>query len=236
MRFGKIGAKQMMYHWKNPYVTDGLVAWWDGILSNKSNKWENLIRQSPIEDFSAPLLVGTLDVIPTGYRMTQATYANAFTASHNLSGLNGLTIEVVTSGMTSTNTFWPSFGFNADTSAYLRAFWRSDRYIANPETADGYKTFGSGSLIGINCFGGVWDGDSGVGKAINNGGSIYQFSFTPKTLNPPKNYKFYLMRYFVSGATAGSGDIYCCRVYSRALTADEIAANYAVDKARFGLP
>ena len=26
------------------------------------------------------------------------------------------------------------------------------------------------------------------------------------------------------------------RLYSRALTADEIAANYAIDKARFGLP
>ena len=29
MRFGKIGARRMM--WKNPYITDGLVAWWDGI-------------------------------------------------------------------------------------------------------------------------------------------------------------------------------------------------------------
>lgn len=32
------------------------------------------------------------------------------------------------------------------------------------------------------------------------------------------------------------GNYYCVRLYSRALTADEIAANYAIDKARFGLP
>ena len=32
------------------------------------------------------------------------------------------------------------------------------------------------------------------------------------------------------------GNIYNIRIYSRALTADEIAHNYAVDKARFGLP
>jgi len=32
------------------------------------------------------------------------------------------------------------------------------------------------------------------------------------------------------------GDIYAIRLYSRALTADEIAANYAIDKARFNLP
>lgn len=33
-----------------------------------------------------------------------------------------------------------------------------------------------------------------------------------------------------------SGKIHSVRLYSRALTADEIAANYAIDKARFGLP
>ena len=32
------------------------------------------------------------------------------------------------------------------------------------------------------------------------------------------------------------GEIYCIRLYSRALTASEIAANYAVDKERFNLP
>ncbi len=32
------------------------------------------------------------------------------------------------------------------------------------------------------------------------------------------------------------GHIYCVRLYSRALAADEIAANYAIDKERFNLP
>ena len=32
------------------------------------------------------------------------------------------------------------------------------------------------------------------------------------------------------------GEIYCIRLYSRALNADEIARNYAIDKARFNLP
>ena len=31
-------------------------------------------------------------------------------------------------------------------------------------------------------------------------------------------------------------EVYNIRLYSRALTASEIAANYAIDKARFGLP
>lgn len=40
-------------------------------------------------------------------------------------------------------------------------------------------------------------------------------------------------------ATAVGGkpiEIYHVRAYSRALTADEIAHNYAIDKARFNLP
>ena len=32
------------------------------------------------------------------------------------------------------------------------------------------------------------------------------------------------------------GEIFNIRIYSRVLTADEIAANYAIDKARFNLP
>ena len=32
------------------------------------------------------------------------------------------------------------------------------------------------------------------------------------------------------------GNVYCVRIYDRVLTADEIAANYAIDKARFDLP
>ena len=38
------------------------------------------------------------------------------------------------------------------------------------------------------------------------------------------------------GRTYMVGSIYCVRLYARALTADEIAANYAIDKARFNLP
>ena len=36
--------------------------------------------------------------------------------------------------------------------------------------------------------------------------------------------------------TSGTFKVHCIRLYSRALTADEIAANYAIDKARFNLP
>ena len=43
-------------------------------------------------------------------------------------------------------------------------------------------------------------------------------------------------KYYIGAATNRPQDVYNIRLYSRALTADEIAANYAIDKARFGLP
>jgi hypothetical protein len=43
-------------------------------------------------------------------------------------------------------------------------------------------------------------------------------------------------RYFTTAQQGYEGRIYCVRLYSRALTADEIAHNYAVDKERFNLP
>lgn len=48
-----------------------------------------------------------------------------------------------------------------------------------------------------------------------------------------------LSRWFLgeyNGNRNSKADYYCIRLYSRALTVAEIAANYAVDKARFGLP
>ena len=41
---------------------------------------------------------------------------------------------------------------------------------------------------------------------------------------------------FGRNSNYSTGNAYCARYYSRALTAAEIAANYAVDKARFNLP
>lgn len=44
----------------------------------------------------------------------------------------------------------------------------------------------------------------------------------------------------IGGATASyfpyAGSLHALRVRSRAITADEIAANYSIDKARFNLP
>lgn len=55
--------------------------------------------------------------------------------------------------------------------------------------------------------------------------------------NMNKNTALYFMPK-ISDAWVGEvlGEIYCIRVYARELSATEIAHNYAVDKARFGLP
>ena len=39
----------------------------------------------------------------------------------------------------------------------------------------------------------------------------------------------------MNGSYGFTGNVHCIRLYSRALTAAEIADNYAIDKKRFGL-
>ncbi len=42
-------------------------------------------------------------------------------------------------------------------------------------------------------------------------------------------------RYYLTSRQGYEGRIFCVRLYNRALTAAEVAANYAIDKARFKL-
>lgn len=46
---------------------------------------------------------------------------------------------------------------------------------------------------------------------------------------------FNVLEFYANGARGFDMKLYCIRVYNRALTAEEIAHNYAIDKERFGL-
>jgi hypothetical protein len=66
------------------------------------------------------------------------------------------------------------------------------------------------------------DGEAAIGTTTTNNWSYRTGSFG---LSGSSNYSSYN---FV-------GNYYCIRLYNRALTAAEVAANYAIDAARFGL-
>jgi hypothetical protein len=84
-------------------------------------------------------------------------------------------------------------------------------------------------------------------EVVNNGTSCDNIAFSnaiQSQLNGNRSYNGTLNTNGIFGIGSGEydswgvaeGDYYCIRLYSRALTAEEIAANYAIDKARFNLP
>ena len=228
--------------WVNPYVTDGLIAMWDG-------EW------NAGDDSHAPSLTDWYDVSGNGH----TAHSNAVASfGNNYINLNGVisfdcdlllgrtvnscianksfTVECVASGgiNENNNAFYASSNGNAwvDRFDFNNGNTAVDVTLCglnnvSPEIAGSNNDFRSPSL-----FRGSFVGSSFNFRAIkNNGIEIINFSaevgnqnnITEVTIGRP------------SWAAKKKTTIYCIRFYSRNLTADEIAANYAIDKARFGL-
>lgn len=66
-------------------------------------------------------------------------------------------------------------------------------------------------------------------------GTVF-YSTASWTITAPGITQFCLGGEINRSSLASLGNLYCVRLYSRALTAEEIAANYAIDAARFNLP
>ena len=218
------------------YVQDGLVAMWDGIESQKGGTWQNLVKSSPVNHMSAPLSPGVLEVVDNGYKFTNANYVYGLTATHRLANLSAMTIEVVTDGMSGSDSNAKSFGFNVSSNVYARQYWRNNILLYN---WTGYwSNVTSMAPATVKCFGAIWE-SNGTVSAMNNGSVIFTNNAgAVGNISPSHSYEFYLMRYWAGSYTQylTSGTVHACRLYSRALTDAEIAANYAVDKARFNLP
>jgi len=84
MTFGKIGARKMMLDWHNPYVTDGLVAMWDGewnagpgVHDANATTWKELISGTDCAYSDAN---GTPNWVANGWEsvVSDGKYFNAF--------------------------------------------------------------------------------------------------------------------------------------------------------------
>lgn len=67
-------------------------------------------------------------------------------------------------------------------------------------------------------------------------GTVYQISSSSRNISAPSFSNNIRIGGRYAGNLAFVGGIHCIRLYSRTLTDAEVAANYAVDKERFGLP
>lgn len=216
--------------WTNPYITDGLVGYWDGEWNAEGGK----------HDDALDLLV---DLSGGGHDMT-------FVGTHQLNDksvtIDGVanaygTINGLTWGPQSTQEFIVNLSA-VDNYGRLIAEQRGLGVMKHPEG------FAAGYCYGFNT-----DGPIGsyvrhdLGVAVNlslsfgedkivrfyiNGllsgersESSFSSSFSGQTT--------FFNR--TTGSRGITGQLHAVRLYNRALSAEEIASNYAIDARRFGL-
>ena len=116
--------------------------------------------------------------------------------------------------------------FRYKAASAVQDYWNKNYYTKNLLTRTGnigVRHHIASSWLGIYASGSV--GSDYVDGVYITGGSL--------SGEPPASLGGF--RIGRSGYTTYQ-DICCVRIYSRSLTAAEIAANYAIDKARFNLP
>jgi hypothetical protein len=242
-----LGARQFFEKrgapaWTNPYVTDGLVAMWDGewnagggVHDPNATVWKDLVAGIELTSKGGHLWAekscDVHEVWSCSDKQAKIYFQTNFFDGPTTGG-GAYFVEVV-SNTTSGNSK-NIFGERAITlsiftyQSYVQA-WLGNGNNSNSRLP--YNTSGTASFACINDGGGQW-----THLCYANGAQTNSLTRT--------SYYGVLARTEFIGIGLGEynawgvaeGDYYCIRLYSRALTAAEIAANYAIDKERFNLP
>ncbi len=205
--------------WKNPYITDGLVAMWDGewnagpgVHDASAKSWVDLSGNR------LSLTVNSGGEFGDNYYFNNGT--QAVSATSDIVGLNVYTAEIVV-----TPIGVPYYMFVAGGMAH-NIKWVGIR-------ANQTINFWNGGVclqgtMNETCHYGCTD-DNGNFGLYRNGLPAEALGSGLSGLGTPTNFQ-------VSVFSSKQFRIYTMRFYNRALTAEEIAHNYAIDKARFNLP
>lgn len=228
--------------WKNPYVTDGLVAMWDGIWNAgpgvhdaSASTWADLSGNGYDISVDNNVFAWTQNSIqsPNSAFLPLVANAGAYSGSRG-------TIEAVFKIRAVNGSFGRVWSGNTDNSDYRFALLvsRGAPSVAIQCGAIRGSKFAEVGIAAINvgsivCASFYRDSTSNMGIAVN--GANYVLSGFSSVYNEPEE----LCVCGDNNVAPGNnifGDVYSVRSYSRALTTVEIAANYAIDKERFGLP
>lgn len=245
MTFGKIGARKMMHEWNNPYVTNGLIAMWDGQWNveggisqdSSSTVWKDIVGGIELEVNSNASLSWNSDGL-----VSSSAIAGRY-AIQNTNVPDALCAQILLIAKSGT-----SYSFSNGPLVMNLNSLSNGRYSlcilnngvyrdgAGDGTARTYATTSADLTSALA---------NGLLVTMNYGG-----------VKPKYADEFYIGNNVVSyTGTAWGGGIsnlgvggqsswVACQgvtlaricLYSRNLTAAEIAANYAVDKRRFNLP
>lgn len=231
--------------WKNPYITDGLVAMWDGEWnvgggrhSASTTTWKDLCGGAN-QDF-ALTEHGTwgANCLQTDGLGAAALCGKLFDYSQILTVESVGQIDVAAAARSLFNlaTWYRNGGTNYTT----RMFMYSTNASGNGYTFSGfassrkcYVSSAVGVRLGVSarydaqtCNALTVNGAEQTATSLTHGAGASS-SQTHATIGAGNE--------TTTGALA-QGKLYTLRLYSRVITAAEIAANYAIDKARFNLP
>ncbi len=204
------------------YVQDGLIAMWDGI---ENAEWG-------VHDAEATVwkdLVGSNDAT-----LTSTAYFDANSIRRDTQGNGAMALSA--SALSGINAVEVCFDHAAASVEVLFCAGTSPSLLVSYIDYQGNSRFqyGNNRLMYANAIGdakctlcGFFDSNIALNGSVlttvgitDSWGSLYNVCAIGGR----------------NGSYSAVGHIYSVRAYSRALTAAEIAANYAVDKARFNLP
>lgn len=224
-----VAHRNGMAVWTNPYVTDGLVAMWDGewnagggVHDASATTWANLVT-GDTASLPSGFTVGMdcISVSNENQQLVVSDYSGSdFTVEYVFALADSNTArECLFESLADNN------GFRFKAASYVQDLWNNPGYRRDLFARSG--NVGCRHHIATAWTGiyeaGSYGEDYVDGLSVGNGTLLRPSS----TLNG-----------FRIGRTSFTTfqDVCCIRIYSRALTAAEIANNYAIDKARFSLP
>lgn len=220
--------------WVNPYVTDGLVAMWDGEWNAGGGVHD--ANASGLKNLASD---GVLDIsLNDSYTITDNSVifsgGYGIADKYDFTGKTGATISILASykaiGLNANG--WSFSGVQQRLAAYHDggAWYLSTRYNP-PKITDSYI------VDTVYRYDFVWDVSNQIVAVYKNGALVGSATDNPDLGNPANHFR---MMAYGSGSDTSlmtfSGNVFNCMVYAKALSAAEIAHNYAIDKERFGLP
>ena len=220
------------------YVQIGLVAMWDGIENagwgthdSSATVWKDLsgggvatLPANVAVDGDAISFVGNDSI---SYPISTALASALASADMSLE----MCLSILPYTSTANRTMCETIGMDGNILIYTpRSTTSSQQYVY-------YNYYGraNSAVGGVLDANGMFDGTLGLacstsamsGARYKNGTLVNNATFSQiPTITPTA----------LRSALMGGAKLRSIRIYSRALTADEIAANYAIDKARFNLP
>lgn len=206
------------------YVQDGLIAMWDGIENSGWGKHDAMPR-------CIDLMGRAVDIDGVSIGDGFITYSNPSLKEYNLRvSTSDWTVEFMTrQDINSITSDGPVITLNGTDVEVFGTWTRVGRYNTRNLATESVLSTSASDIVAVSI-------------RLSNDGENIQFYKNGVLLYEQKtfftSYENYVMRSISLCDNIRSLkelDIFYIRVYVRKMSAQEIAANYAIDKARFGL-